>query len=242
MKKFSNVSPGQNKVQFQPSVPVTGPEDVRVKEILLKESAGVKNKVVQAMQDIDPAKELSPEEQTTLLSTLKSRFEKNKKLHPKLSWVDVDKALKADPEKLWSLQQLENTGGEPDVFAPKGDETDFLFVDCSKESPDKRRNVVFDRESEDFLQKNYPQEICNGNAVDKAEAMGVDLMDESQWDALRKKLFIDENTWSWLKTPSDVRKTGCALCGDRTDMYQDNANFRGNSRGFRCALRVKKVA
>ncbi len=192
----------------------------------------------------DPSsKELSPELQQTLLTTLKSRFTTNSKLHPNTNWADVERALLASPETLWSLQKLEETGGEPDVFLDEEDA--FVFGDTSSESPSGRRNVVFDKEAEDLERKNNPQAVFNGNAADKVQEWNVDFMDELQYRGLQKFKQLDRNTWSWLKTPQDIRKAGDALVGDRgnfgVNVNQGSAlRHRGNF-GFRCALRVKKV-
>jgi hypothetical protein len=186
---------------------------------------------------------LSPEQQEKLLSTLKSRFKTNRKLHEKIQWADVEKALKAHPEKMWSLQQLEATGGEPDVIGEENGE--FVFGDCSGESPTGRRNVVFDKEAEEYLKKHYPDEKCNGNAADMVAEYGVDFMDETQYRELQKKLKLDQNTLSWLKTPADIRKSGYALYGNRCndDVYvvQLGAYYRYGDRAFRASLRVKKA-
>jgi hypothetical protein len=204
----------------------------------IRETTGERVKAISETE-----KQLSPEDQEALLGTLKSRFETNRKLHEKVKWNDVEKSLKADPEKLWSLQQLESTGGEPDVIAEEQGE--FVFGDCSAESPKGRRNVVFDKEAEEYLKKNFPNEKYNGNAADMAAAYGVDFMDKEQYRALQKKLPVDKNTWSWLKTPADIRKSGLALYGGRYDgdVYVDqrNAYLRTDPGAFRASLRVKKA-
>jgi len=211
----------------------------------ISKETGERAKRASGIENVKPEKLLDPEAAEALLGTLKSRFETNRKLHEKIKWSDVEKALKAQPEKLWSLQQLEATGGEPDVIGEEKGE--FVFGDCSAESPEGRRNIVFDKEAEEYLKKHYPNETCNGNAADMAAAFGVDFMDEAQYRALQKKLPIDKNTWSWLKTPADIRKSGYALFGYRTnggvDVLRYNANYhgRGDNRAFRASLRVSKA-
>ncbi len=207
----------------------------------VREDAKRVNKVEMAAVE----KELTPEGQKHQLGMLKSRFHdpKHMKLHGGVLWADVEKALKASPEKLWSLQQLEATGGEPDVIGEDKDE--FVFGDCSTESPPGRRNVVFDRAAEEYLKERYPGKKINGNAVDMAAEYGVDLMDEEQYRVLQKKLQFDRNTWSWLKTPSHIRKNGFALDGSyhsrRVPGSQAGVRFYRSNRGFRAVLRVKKV-
>lgn len=187
---------------------------------------------------IEGRKELSPEESAKLLSTLKSRFVGNQKLHPKIQWAAVEKSLQSRPDLMWSLNKLEETGGEPDVFMEEGN--DFVFGDCSAESPAGRRNVVFDKEAEQYASG------FNGNAVDMAAEMGVDLMDEAQYHALQKLTPVDASTWSWLRTSADMRKSGDALDGYRdgssVDVGKYDPNDHADSRAFRAALRVPKVA
>jgi hypothetical protein len=189
-------------------------------------------------------KRLSMEQRDALLGLLKSRFETNQRLHQKIQWSDVEKALKANPDKLWSLQQMEATGGEPDIIGEEKGE--FVFGDCSLESPSGRRNVVFDKEAQEYLKKHYPAEVCICNAADMAKEMGVDFMDEEQYRALQKICAIDKkNTWSWLKTPVNIRKSGDALYGRRyyggeyVDQY--NAHSRDDHGAWRAALRVPKA-
>lgn len=192
------------------------------------------------VEGADAKRELSPEDQRELLATLKSRFGRNKKLHPKTQWTHVEKSLKARPDLMWSLQQLEVTGGEPDVI--KDVEGAYVFGDCSTESPSGRRNCVYDKAAEEGL----PEGSFNGNAVDMVDGYGADLMDEDQYRALQKLIALDSNTASWLKTPADVRESGYALRGDRIGLgvgvYRDDPSYRVDARGFRAALRVPKVS
>ncbi len=188
-------------------------------------------------------KELSPEQCKELLRVLKARFKANHKLHEKIQWGNVEKALQANPEKLWSLQQLEVTGGEPDVIGEEKGE--FVFGDCSAASPSGRRNVVFDKEAEEDLKKHYPNEKCNGNAADMVAEYGVDFMDETQYRELQKKILIDQNTWSWLKTPAHINEFGesrVALFGNRSGEFvrvgQRGAYDHDVGGSFRASLRV----
>jgi hypothetical protein len=209
----------------------------------IRETTGERAKAASETSALKPEKVLDPESQEALLGTLKVRFETNGKLHENVKWADVEKALRANPEKLWSLQQLESTNGEPDVIAEE--EGEFIFGDCSAESPSGRRNVVFDEEAQKYLEENFPGAICNGNAVDMAGEYGVELMDEEQYRGLQKKLRLDRNTWSWLKTPANVRKSGYALYGYRVDndvyVRQCDALDHGDSGAWRAALRVSKA-
>jgi hypothetical protein len=182
-------------------------------------------------------KELTPEQQERLLSTLKERFESNKILHKRLEWSDVERALNANPEKMWSLYQLESTGGEPDVFWE--DETGFIFGDCFNESPEVRRNLVFDKEAEERLRQEYPDEVCSGNVVDKVAKWGVELMSKEEHSYLKQHiLHFDDKTHSWLKTPAHVRQNGQAFV---SGCYPRNVIDCDFYKGFRCVLRVMKV-
>jgi hypothetical protein len=188
-------------------------------------------------------KQLSPEEQKALLGTLKSRFETNRKLHEKVQWADVEKALLAHPEKLWSLRQLEATGGEPDVIDEENGE--YVFGDCSTESPSGRRNVVFDKGAEEYLEKQHPNKKCNGNAADMVAEYGADFMTEDQYRALQEKLTVDCHSWSFLKTHEDIRNSGRALGGSRDAGYVHvslgSAYFHDDDGAFRASLRVLKA-
>jgi hypothetical protein len=202
------------------------------------------NKDLSAEASAKVERELTPEQQEALMNTLKTRFANNMKLHEKLEWLNVEKALRANPESLWSLHQLESTGGEPDVIGE--DETGFIFGDCSKESPEGRRNVVFDKEAEEWLKANSPDAVFNGNAEDRVKEWGVDFMDEEQYNSLQKQISMDKHTsWSWLKTPADIRKSGGALSGYRFEVGvsvdRDDVRLHNDNGGFRCVLRVPKV-
>ena len=194
-------------------------------------------------------RQLSPEQQKALLATLKIRFEMNRIIHENIQWSDVEEALlKAFliyPEKLWTLLQLEVTGGEPDVLGEENGE--FIFGDCSAESPSGRRNVVFDEEAEEYAKKHYPNclEIWEGNATIMVNAMGADFMDGKLYCELRNKLSVDSNTWSWLKTRAGIRETGYALASpqyiDTIGVVQREAYIHNVNGAFRAVLRVPKA-
>ena len=147
---------------------------------------------------------LSAEQKYDLIKSLKDRFYVNEFLHKKIKWIDVRESLENNPAKLWSLLQLELTGGEPDVIGEEYDE--FIFGDCSMESPVGRRDIVYDAEAQKYLMGQGLFSVCNGNAVDIAGGFHVDLMDEVQYRSLQKIILLDLNTWSWLKTPWKIRK------------------------------------
>jgi hypothetical protein len=200
-------------------------------------------KVVSETVPLKTEKVLSPEQQEKLLGILKSRFELKRGLHDDIQWSDVEKALKAHPEKLWSLDKLESSGGEPDVIGEENGE--FVFGDCSAESPSGRRNVVFDMKAKRYLKKHYPNAKCRGNATDKVAEYGVDFMDVTQYCNLQDKLRLDQNTYSWLKTPTRTREFGYALSGSRigeiAGVGEGGAHTHSFNKGFRASLRVKKA-
>jgi hypothetical protein len=185
-------------------------------------------------------KELSPEQREELIRTLKARFEKNLKRHKGLEWAKVQAKLEANTEKLWSLNEMERTGGEPDVggYNKKADE--YIFYDCSAESPKGRRNVCYDREGQETREKKgvHPK----GNAIDMAADIGIELLTEEQYRELQKLGNFDMKTSSWVKTPSDIRKLGGAIFADRrydhVFVYHNSAPSFYSARGFRGLLRV----
>jgi|CXWL01.1.fsa_nt_gi hypothetical protein len=188
---------------------------------------------------------LSPEQQKALLSALKTRFEakENMKRHNGLEWSKVQEKLQANSEKMWSLNEMERTGGEPDVVGFDEKTNEFMFFDCPKESPEGRRNIVYDKAAEELLKMEFPNEKCNGNAVDMAAAMGIEILDTAQYKEILQKLGkFDLNSWSWLKTPQDVRKAGGALVGFRDEddvgVYRDRASNLDGDGAYRGALRV----
>ena len=182
-------------------------------------------------------KALSPEQREELLSTLKARFEKNPNRHAGLEWADVKAKLEAHPEKLWSLHEMEKTGGEPDVVGQDPKTGEYLFFDCSAESP-KAGSLCYDREALDSRKEYKPKTT----AMDMATAMGVELLTEEQYRELQKLGNFDLKTSSWVKTPAEIRKLGGALfCDRRYDhvfVYHNGADSYYGARGFRGWLRV----
>jgi len=183
-------------------------------------------------------KELSPEQCEELLRALKARFEKNMISHQGLEWAKVQAKLESNPEKLWSLNEMERTGGEPDVVGHDEKTGETIFFDCSAESPASRRNVCYDREALESRKEHKPA----NNAVDMAAAMGIELLTEEQYRELQKLGYFDTKTSSWVKTPPEIRKLGGALfCDRRYDhvfVYHNGAESYYGARGFRGSLRV----
>ena len=183
-------------------------------------------------------KELSPEQREALLRTLKARFEKNMTRHPGLAWTVVQARLEANPEKLWSLNEMERTGGEPDVAGQDEITGETIFYDCSAESPAGRRSLCYDREALESRKEHKPE----SSALDMAAAMGIELLTEEQYRALQKLGSFDTKTSSWLRTPAEIRKLGGAIFGDRryehVFVYHNGADSYYGARGFRGWLRV----
>lgn len=183
-------------------------------------------------------KELSPEQRDELLRTLKARFEKNMNCHKGLEWVKVQAKLEANTEKLWSLNEMEVTGGEPDVVGQDKETGEYIFYDCSAESPKGRRSVCYDSEALESRKEHKPE----NNVIDMAAAMGIELLTEEQYRELQKLGNFDMKTSSWVKTPTNIRKLGGAIfCDRRYDtvfMYHNGAESYYSSRGFRGSLRV----
>jgi hypothetical protein len=182
--------------------------------------------------------ELSPELREELLGVLKARFEKNMNRHKNLEWAKVQANLEANPEKLWSLNEMERTGGEPDVVGHDKTTGEYIFYDCSAESPNGRRNLCYDREALESRKK-YKPENC---AMDVAAAMGIELLTEEQYRELQKLGNFDTKTSSWVKTPADIRKLGGAIFTDfrynHVFVYHNGAESYYAARGFRGSLRV----
>jgi len=200
-------------------------------------------------------KELSKEQQGELLRTLKTRFEKNMNRNKGIEWTKVEAKLKANTQKLWSLNEMERTGGEPDVVgydnlpahlvpddserAGKAGKTgEYIFYDCSAESPGGRRSVCYDREALESRKENKPK----NSAMDMAADMGIEILNEEQYRELQKLGGFDAKTSSWIKTPSDIRKLGGAIFGDyrygNVFVYHNGAESYYAARGFRGLLRV----
>ena len=183
-------------------------------------------------------KELSPEQRDVLLSGLKARFEKNMNRHKGLEWTEVLAKLDAHTEKLWSLNEMERTGGEPDVVGYDLTTGEYIFYDCSTESPSGRRNVCYDREALDSRKEFKPKD----SAMDMATAMGIEILTEEQYRGLQQLGNFDTKTSSWLKTPVEIRKLGGAIFGDRrydhVFVYHNGAESYYGARAFRGSLRV----
>jgi uncharacterized protein DUF4256 len=183
-------------------------------------------------------KELSGKQREELLKALQARFEKNMNRHQGVEWAKVKAKLEANAEKLWSLSEMERTGGEPDVVAHDKKTGDYIFYDCSPESPKDRRSFCYDREALDSRKAAKPK----NSAMDLAVAMGIDLLTEEQYGALQKLGDFDTKTSSWLKTPAEVRKLGGAIFADRrfgrVFIYHNGAESYYAGRAFRGSLRV----
>lgn len=185
-------------------------------------------------------KELTPEQRDELISTLKARFEKNMNRHTGIEWVKVQAKLDSESsaEKLWSLNEMERTGGEPDVSGFNTNTGEYIFQDCSTESPKGRRSLCYDREALESRKEHKPE----NNAIDMAASMGIELLTEDQYLDLQKLGNFDTKTSSWVKTPAEIRKLGGALfCDRRYDqvfVYHNGAESYYAARGFRGSLRV----
>lgn len=181
---------------------------------------------------------LSAAQRQELLSALKARFEQNRNRHEGLDWAKVQAKLEAHPEKLWSLSEMERTGGEPDVVGYDTGTGEYTFYDCSAESPAGRRNVCYDREGLEARKKHKPE----NNAVDMAAAIGIELLTEEQYRALQALGDFDTKTSSWIQTPADVRELGGAIFADyrygRVFVYHNSAPSYYSSRGFRGWIKV----
>ena len=183
-------------------------------------------------------RELSPKEREALLRALKARFEKHARRHQGLQWATVHARLEANPDKLWSLNQMEQTGGEPDVVGHDKKTGECIFYDCSLESPNGRRSVCYDREALESRKENKPK----NSAVAMAAAMGIEILDEEQYRAVQAIGPFDTKTSSWVKTPPDIRKLGGAIfCDRRYDhvfVYHNGAESYYAARGFRGSLKI----
>ncbi|MBK8398916.1 MAG: DUF4256 domain-containing protein [Leptospiraceae bacterium] len=183
-------------------------------------------------------KKLSAQQAQEILKLLNSRFEKNKKLHKGMEWDKIKSKLLANQEKLWSLNEMERTGGEPDVIGYDKKTDEFIFFDCSPESPKGRRSFCYDRQALEARKENKPE----NNAIDAASAIGIEILTEEQYRELQKLGEFDLKTSSWIKTPAEIRKLGGALfCDRRYDtvfLYHNGAESYYAVRGFRGSLRV----
>jgi hypothetical protein len=184
-------------------------------------------------------KDMNAKQREELLGALKTRFEKNMDRHTGLEWAKVQAKLEANPEKLWSLNEMERTGGEPDVVGYDKKMDEYIFYDCSAESPKDRRSLCYDRQALDARKEAKPRD----SAMDMAAAMGIEILTEEQYRDLQKLGSFDaKNSSSWLKTPSEIRKLGGAIFGDRRYdhifVYHNGADSYYGSRAFRGSLRV----
>ncbi|CAN5530317.1 DUF4256 domain-containing protein [soil metagenome] len=186
----------------------------------------------------DNKKKLPPEQHEALLSTLKARFEKNRNRHKGIEWATIQAKLEANPGKLWSLDDMENTGGEPDVIAYDKKTGEYIFYDCSAESPKRRRSVCYDHEALEARKEHKPE----NSAMNMAADMGIKLLTEEQYRELQQLGNFDSKTSSWIMTRSEIRKLGGALfCDRRYDtvfVYHNGADSYYAARAFRGSLRV----
>jgi hypothetical protein len=185
-----------------------------------------------------PKKQLSVADQAALLKILKTRFEKNMSRHKNLSWPNVESKLAASKEKMWSLSEMEKTGGEPDVIGHDKKTDEFIFCDCADESPKGRRSICYDHEALEARKENKPE----NSAINMAEEIGVEILSEEQYRDLQKLGNFDTKTSSWVKTPPEIRKRGGAIfCDRRYDhvfVYHNGAESYYAARGFRGILKV----
>jgi hypothetical protein len=183
-------------------------------------------------------KELSEVQRIELLNTLRSRFEKNMYRHNGLEWATVEKKLKTNPDKLWSLNEMERTGGEPDVVGHDTKSGEIIFYDCAKESPKGRRSLCYDREALESRKEYKPE----NSAIDMSVSMGIEILSEDEYKELQKLGNFDTKTSSWVKTPPELRDLGGAIFGDwrfgRVFIYHNGAESYYGARGFRGVLKV----
>ena len=189
-------------------------------------------------KSVESTKDMSGKQREELLGAWKARFEKHMNRHEGLEWAKVQAKLEANPEKLWSLSEMERTGGEPDVVGYDPQTGEYVFYDCAAESPTGRRNVCYDREALESRKKYKPET----SAIDMATAMGIELLTEDQYRELQKLGEFDTKTSSWVKTPAEIRRLGGALfCDRRYDhvfVYHNGAESYYGARAFRGWLRV----
>ncbi len=190
------------------------------------------------MKNLKTKRNIKPNQQEELVRVLKTRFENNMDRHPGLAWAQVLARLEDNPEKLWSLHEMEGTGGEPDVIGYDKKTNAYLFVDCSAETPKGRVSVCYDRQGLESRKEHKPE----NNAMDMAATMGIELLTEEQYRELQKLGCFDSKTSSWVKTPADIRKLGGALFGDRrygqVFIYHNGAQSYYSVRAFRGSLWV----
>ena len=187
---------------------------------------------------MDSHRQLSKGHTESLIKILKSRFETNPFRNPKLDWVPIEFRLRKYPNKLWSLNEMDRTGGEPDVMEQEKTTGAFIFFDCSPESPSGRRSLCYDRQGLESRKDHRPE----SSAVDRAKEMGIDLLTEADYRSLQKRITVDSKTSSWLKTPPQIRKLGGAIFGDfrfaQVFIYHNGPQSYYAGRGFRGSLKI----
>jgi hypothetical protein len=190
------------------------------------------------MPGVEAKKKLSAKQRDELFEALKARFEANRNRHKGLEWAKVQAGLDAHPEKLWSLQEMERTGGEPDVVGHDKKTGEYIFCDCSEQTPNGRTSLCYDREALDSRKEHKPK----SSAMDMAASMGIELLTEDEYLELQKLGEFDTKRSSWLKTPAEIRRLGGALFGDRrfgrVFIYHNGAESYYGGRGFRGSLRI----
>jgi hypothetical protein len=190
------------------------------------------------MKNVKTKKDLSREQREALLKALKARFEKNMKRHAGVDWTKVQARLEASPDKLWSLNEMETSGGEPDVVGQDKNSGEYVFFDCSPETPKARVSVCYDREGWESRKEHRPK----NTAIDMAAAMGIELLTEEQYLELQKLADFDTKTSSWVKTPDEIRQLGGALYCDRrygrVFVGHNGAQSYYAARGFRASLKI----
>lgn len=200
--------------------------------------AGSSSRKSATSKDATASGKLSREQQEELLMVLQTRFEKNRNRHKGIAWADVRARLEGHPAKLWSLQEMERTGGEPDVIGHDGKSGHYIFYDCSAETPAGRRSLCYDREALDARKEHKPA----SSALERAEEMGIELLTEDQYRALQELGEFDTKTSSWIATPAPIRKLdGALFCDRRYDhvfVYHNGASSYYAARGFRGSLKV----
>ncbi|TGK49450.1 DUF4256 domain-containing protein [Leptospira kanakyensis] len=183
-------------------------------------------------------RKLSPKQSEEILVELKIRFDKNKNRHPDMEWKKIQSKLETNPDKLWSLYEMEKTGGEPDVVGYDKKKDEYIFFDCSPETPKERRSICYDRKALDSRKENKPK----SSALEMATAMGIQLLTEAEYKELQKLGTFDSKTSSWILTPSNIRDLGGALFADfrygAVFIYHNGAESYYAVRGFRGSLRV----
>jgi hypothetical protein len=224
---------------------VLSAEDVSGRLKRIRESTGRRAKAALEIVPSKSEKILGPERKKELLAILEMRFMQNMNRHSGMEWVNISAKLEASPEKMWSLNEMERTGGEPDVVAYDLLKNEYLFFDCSAESPVGRKDITYDERAQDFFVRTCPDRICNGNAVEIAEAMGIDILTADQYRFLQTLGEFDVNSLSWLKTPDDIRQSSRVYRGFRTHhrgkkvrVGVNECNIRTNHRSFRGVLNV----